>query len=224
MLPRGIRNHNPGNLRRSADKWQGLAPVQSDPEFFVFRDAVYGIRALARTLITYQDRYGLRTIEKIIARWAPPAENDTLSYIASVVKQTRIGARTALDLHSYADLRPLVEAIIRHENGMQPYTAAQIDKGLALAGVEKPHRSLGRSRTVAAGTVATASTGGAGAIEILQTAVTFGFGTAVQTATDALSPLADYLEIAKWALFALTLIGVGVMVYARWDDFRRLAR
>ena len=30
---RGIRNHNPGNLRRSADPWQGLAPEQTDKEF-----------------------------------------------------------------------------------------------------------------------------------------------------------------------------------------------
>ena len=29
-LARGIRNHNPGNLRRSADPWQGLAAEQTD--------------------------------------------------------------------------------------------------------------------------------------------------------------------------------------------------
>ena len=35
-LPRGIRNRNPGNIRRSRDRWKGLAPAQTDPAFFVF--------------------------------------------------------------------------------------------------------------------------------------------------------------------------------------------
>lgn len=212
MQPRGIRNHNPGNLRRSKDPWQGLAPTQPDPEFFTFKDPIYGIRALARTLITYQDKYGLRTITAIIERWAPASENDTAVYIAAVVRRTRIGAQTALHLHRYEDLRPLVEAIIWQENGTQPYTDAQIDKALALAGVEKPARPLARSRTVAAGTVATAGTAGSAIVEVLQ------------TTQDALRPLSDYLEAAKWLLLALILASVGFMVYARWDDFRRLAR
>jgi hypothetical protein len=32
--PRGIRNNNPGNLRRNSDPWQGLAERQGDVEFF----------------------------------------------------------------------------------------------------------------------------------------------------------------------------------------------
>ena len=54
--PRGIRNNNPGNIRRNGDPWQGLAKEQNDREFFTFKSAVYGIRALARLLITYQDK------------------------------------------------------------------------------------------------------------------------------------------------------------------------
>ena len=30
--PRGIRNNNPGNLRRSKDNWRGLSPEQTDPD------------------------------------------------------------------------------------------------------------------------------------------------------------------------------------------------
>ena len=69
---RGIRNHNPGNLRRSADPWQGLAPEQTDKDFFQFTSAKWGIRALARTLIAYQDKVGLKNIKQMIGRWAPP--------------------------------------------------------------------------------------------------------------------------------------------------------
>jgi hypothetical protein len=36
--PRGIRNNNPGNIRRNADPWQGLAERQGDVEFFTFKD------------------------------------------------------------------------------------------------------------------------------------------------------------------------------------------
>jgi hypothetical protein len=212
MVARGIRGNNPGNLRKTADKWQGLAQLQSDPEFFTFKDPVYGIRALARTLISYQDKYGLRTIFAIINRWAPAVENNTNAYIDAVCKRTRRGARTTLDLHSHEDLRPLVEAIIWHENGSQPYTRAQIDKALVLAGVETPVKSLSSSRTVNACTVAAASTGGTAVIE------------AVQQAQDVITPLTDYLSIAKYILLGLVLISVGYTVYARWDDFRRLAR
>ena len=71
-MPRGIRNHNPGNLRKSNDPWQGLAPDQTDPDFLQFESSKWGIRALARTLIAYQDKIGLRSIKSIIYRWAPP--------------------------------------------------------------------------------------------------------------------------------------------------------
>ena len=30
MLPRGIRNHNPLNIRKSKDQWKGMTEVQTD--------------------------------------------------------------------------------------------------------------------------------------------------------------------------------------------------
>ena len=36
QLPRGIRNNNPGNIRLSKDKWQGLRQEQTDGTFFQF--------------------------------------------------------------------------------------------------------------------------------------------------------------------------------------------
>ena len=58
-MPRGIRNHNPGNLRKSNDPWQGLAPDQTDPDFLQFESSKWGIRALARTLISPAFKPGL---------------------------------------------------------------------------------------------------------------------------------------------------------------------
>ena len=75
--PRGIRNNNPGNIERNATRWAGMTAEQTDPRFVVFTSPEYGFRALARTLLTYQRKYGLLSIEDMIGRWAPPNENDT---------------------------------------------------------------------------------------------------------------------------------------------------
>ena len=69
---RGLRNNNPGNIRKSATAWQGLSPTQTDASFFQFISPEYGIRALATILGTYMKNYGLVTVSDIISRWAPP--------------------------------------------------------------------------------------------------------------------------------------------------------
>lgn len=136
--PRGIRNHNPGNIRHG-DKWQGAAKIKNerdrDPDFVQFESPAWGIRALARVLIAYQDKHDLRTVRGIIGRWAPPNENDTGAYVRSVAAKMGVSPDDEIDVYQYATMRPLVEAIIRHENGQQPYSAAEIDEGLKRAGV-----------------------------------------------------------------------------------------
>ncbi|MGH6959718.1 MAG: structural protein [Dongiaceae bacterium] len=132
-LPRGIRNRNPGNIRKSRDRWKGLAPLQSDPAFFVFEAPLWGIRAMAVILRNYQRRHGLKSLAQIIARWAPASENDTAGYVAAVSKAMGIGPRAQLDLSDGATLRALIAAIIRHENGPQPYDLETIDLAIDLA-------------------------------------------------------------------------------------------
>lgn len=130
--PRGIRNNNPGNIRRSATIWQGQAPAdqQTDPAFIIFLSPEYGIRAMAKVLATYRNTYGLRTVADIINRWAPPGENNTAAYIAAVAGALGVDPFDELQ----ADQQPaLIKAIIRHENGVQPYSDETIQKGLALA-------------------------------------------------------------------------------------------
>ncbi len=212
-VPRGIRNNNPGNLRRNGDPWQGLAERQGDIEFFTFKDAIYGIRALARTLIAYQDKHGLRSIRQIVSRWAPPTENNTNAYVRAVAADTGLDADQSLDMHRFDHLLPLTKAIIRHENGQQPYTDAQITKALILAGVEPEKPNLQASRTVKGGQAATAATAGLGVVEAVQ--------QIIDPARDALMGLVPYLEVAKWLLLAVTLIGIGVMLWARIDDRRK---
>ena len=93
MEPRGIRNNNPLNIRRSGDKWQGLRVLQEDREFFQFSEMKWGWRAAFRLLChTYYGKYKLRTIRDIITRWAPPKENNTEAYIRSGTDRIGIGS------------------------------------------------------------------------------------------------------------------------------------
>ena len=90
--PRGIRNNNPLNIRRSKDKWQGLSTLQEDREFFKFVSMEYGWRAAFVILCrTYYGKYKLKTIRDIVTRWAPPKENNTPAYIRHVSDYTGIG-------------------------------------------------------------------------------------------------------------------------------------
>jgi hypothetical protein len=121
-IPRGIRNQNPLNLRKSSDRWQGLSPVQADAEFLSFVDAHHGIRAGARNLLTYHRKYKLCTVQGIVSRWAPPEDdNDTGAYVSSVCAALGVAAEDALDLENPSVLAALVTAMIRVECGSVPY-------------------------------------------------------------------------------------------------------
>lgn len=131
MTARGIRNNNPGNIRRG-QKWQGLSPLQTDNEFCVFSRPEYGIRALCRVLRTYQAKYGLRDVRSIINRFAPPSENNTESYIHSICLKLDVTPDTPIDLCEKGIMMNMLKAIIKHENGEQPYADKQILYGIEL--------------------------------------------------------------------------------------------
>ncbi|HBO1668407.1 structural protein [Pseudomonas aeruginosa] len=140
--PRGIRNFNPGNIRHAkGTRWQGMSANQNDSAFVQFTGPQWGIRAIARTLITYQDKHALRTIRQIISRWAPPSENNTESYIRQVAARVGVAPDARIDVYDYRIMRTLVEAIVRHENGPGPlpegnwYGEGLINEGLNLAGI-----------------------------------------------------------------------------------------
>lgn len=163
-VPRGVRNNNPGNIRRTKnDRWVGMAPVQSDPDFVCFTAPEFGIRAMALVLQAYQDRHGLQTIRQLIERWAPRAENPTKAYAAHVAKAVGVGLDEPIDVRDYAIARPMIEAMIAFENGGYRYPPRAIDEGLRRAGVVRPkplspHEVLATD-TVKGGGVALAGTG-----------------------------------------------------------------
>lgn len=129
MATRGIRNNNLGNLRVSKDQWEGA--VGDDGAFVIFDSPESGVRALAKNLQSY-GRQGYDSIEKIINRWAPPNENDTQSYINSVVAATGIPATQSLDLSDPDTLSSLAQAIGYHETGSR-YDPEVYQKGVTRA-------------------------------------------------------------------------------------------
>ena len=126
-LPRGIFNNNPGNIRLGSEPWKGKIKPNTDGSFEQFSDMTYGIRALLILLRNYISK-GYNTIEKIIARYAPSNENDTIMYIISVEKHTGFDKNMPL-VFTLDDMLPLIKAICRHENGGEFITNEQIEKG-----------------------------------------------------------------------------------------------
>lgn len=129
---RGERNNNPGNIRLSGTQWQGQVQG-ADPAFATFATPEAGIRALAKLLKNYAARYGLRTVRKIITRWAPPTENDTAAYVASVAAALGVGPDQQIDVTNPETLQRLTAAIIRHENGRVVYAQSTINEGVMQA-------------------------------------------------------------------------------------------
>lgn len=130
--PRGVRNNNPGNLEASSSNpWIGQ--TGSDGRFAKFETPEHGIRALGRNLISYQ-RQGIDTVGEIINRLAPPSDNnDTAAYIKAVCAQLGVTANQPLDASNPDTLQALCAAIIKHENGSQPYSQDQLSTGVSAA-------------------------------------------------------------------------------------------
>lgn len=117
-VPRGIRNRNPGNIRISYHfDWEGEVRPPKDPAFCTFKEPVYGVRALMKLLINYQQKRDCKTLRQAINRWAPPTENDTSAYVASAAKASDISPDTEWDFTDRIFLIPVAKAIILHENG-----------------------------------------------------------------------------------------------------------
>lgn len=135
IVPRGIRNNNPGNIRSSSVKW---ASQIGDDElgFCIFKSPVYGIRAIAKLLKRYEVSYGLHTVSKMISRWAPATENETEAYIKHVAEIVGVDKDARISVIGFDNediLKGLIEGIIKHENGQQPYTNDIIEMGIKLA-------------------------------------------------------------------------------------------
>lgn len=120
-LPRGIRLNNPGNVRRSSDQWLGMAAEQTDPAYVQFVAPDYGLRAMGRILLNYEQRYGLNTVAGIVSRYAPAHENPTAEYIVNVAAALFPGVPPAIAANTpfrvAARLPELMRAMVTQEQG-----------------------------------------------------------------------------------------------------------
>lgn len=123
---RGLRNHNPGNVRAAPNA------VGNDGSFPQFGSDADGLAAMARQLMLYGDR-GNNSISGILHTYAPTKENITSAYIDDVSRATGYQAQDRVNLHDPAVLRNLMSAMIKHENGTQPFSRDQLDAGVSSA-------------------------------------------------------------------------------------------
>jgi hypothetical protein len=135
--PRGVRNNNPGNIRRSArgPVWKEEIWPGGDDAFCTFSAPEWGIRAIVLTLISYHEKDGCKTIADAIHRWAPPCENNTVSYEAFVGGRMRTPISAAFDPRNWLQMADMVPAIIGEECADYVYPTATLFKGLLNAGL-----------------------------------------------------------------------------------------
>ena len=132
VTSRGIRNNNPGNIRLTDIDWRGEVPadLKKDTEFEEFISPLFGVRAMAR-ILKKGATAGRDTVREIITRWAPPSENDTAAYIRSVSKRADLGPDEPINFDE--KLPDLLDAIIVHENGSNPYADQLLFEAIAAA-------------------------------------------------------------------------------------------
>lgn len=131
IIPRGIRNNNPLNIR-VGNKWKGEVSHPTDKQFEQFVSMEWGVRAAFIILRRYIRRYGLNTIARIIAKWAPTSENNTRAYVRAVATKVGISPDAQVKYEDEQLMCSIADAMIRVECG-QSIDMAIIKKGYAMA-------------------------------------------------------------------------------------------
>ena len=117
-MSRGLRNNNPGNIRRSKVHYRGEIRPSSDAEFKQFETAAYGYRAMFVLLHTYAQKHGCCTLRQMINRYAPPTENFTEGYIRCVANATHLSPDEAISTTDAGVMTAVVAAMSEVENGV----------------------------------------------------------------------------------------------------------
>lgn len=225
----GIFLNNPGAIEWGSP-WQGLVPREQSyyygsknsqqTRFCEFEDAAFGIRAIARTLITYHDKRKARdgskidTVTEVIERWAPAFENNVPAYASQVRKVVSehlgrpLEVMEQLDFRDYNVMKGLVVGIIAHENAGYAYPDEVVDEGLRRAGFVKPQTSPVNKTTVA-GAAVPASVG----------VVTI--APLVEPAVNALKDNQEHLASGSWIRIGLAVILVAAAVYVAYGEWKK---
>lgn len=129
--PRGLRNNNPGNIRKGGVPYQGEIVPSKDDAFRQFTTMAYGYRAMFVVLHTYQRKYGISTIADMIIRYAPAIENHTTKYIRAVSEASGVPATSHITTTNGDVMIPIVSAMSKVENGV-PAELSEVEQGWKL--------------------------------------------------------------------------------------------
>ena len=135
-MTRGLRNRNPGNIRRSKTRYLGEVTPSRDAAFKQFETMAWGYRAMFVLLDSYRRR-GYGTLRQMIARYAPPVEKHTENYIRCVATWSGVDADEPLDTHDRTIMLAVVAAMSRMENGREA-VMSDVEAGWTLFIQHKP--------------------------------------------------------------------------------------
>ena len=76
---------------------------------------------------------GIDPVRETINRWAPSVEKNTEPYVRTVSVEAGVLPNESIDIRDRRILLGVVTAIIRHENGGNPYSAGVIAYGVRRA-------------------------------------------------------------------------------------------
>lgn len=129
----GTSNANPGNVKKPSNgHWKGTIAYDRR-NFAVFEHHVYGIRAMAITLLAYEHKHGIKTVDKLIDRYS---KTDRAKYKTYVAK--RLGVKVNQKISITKRLPELVDAIItfelsEKERNTMGIRAMDISRGVQMA-------------------------------------------------------------------------------------------
>lgn len=123
---RNFRNNNLGNLVFANQEGASLEAANANGErrFAKFNTPEEGIRGLANQVSSYYNGTSkaagyekLQTVSSIIAKWAPPNENNTNQYIKNVCEYLGVSPNQKIDVSDPEVMTHLVRAIATKEGG-----------------------------------------------------------------------------------------------------------
>ena len=131
LPPIGVRQNNPGNID-SSTKFQWDGEIPSPNRFCAFVSPQKGMRAMLELLWNYTTKDGCHTLRDIVNRWAPPNENNTISYMNAVIDWLHLNTTSSFYNHSTVDFKnntddliAIAMAFTHIEQGYEPYHLGQ---------------------------------------------------------------------------------------------------
>lgn len=224
--PLGVRLNNPGNLEWGSP-WEGLVPREKSryyatgsrqqQRFCEFKEAASGVRAIARTLITYYDKRkamdGSRidTAQEVIDRWAPAFENDNKAYARHVASLMAVDPDAMINIKDYDTMKGLVVGIIAHENAGYKYPDAVIEEGLRRAGLVRKKAA----KVVPANVETIVGAGGSAAVGVAQIA------PILPDIAQSIGEQQDNLTSGEWTKVAIAVVLVVIGATLAWSQYSK---